>query len=72
MAANTFTLSFECNNEVFADYVNDAIADALLAVSKHVRHERLAPNEAQWVRDNNGNRIGTWKLDRRRVSHLHG
>jgi hypothetical protein len=59
----TFSVQFECENEVFTDYMNDAIADALLNISKRVRHERLQPNEAQWVRDNNGNRIGTFKFE---------
>jgi hypothetical protein len=60
-----FTLSFECENAVFADYPADAIADALLAVSKEVRRHDLRPNSAQWIRDGNGNRIGTYKYESR-------
>jgi hypothetical protein len=60
-----FRFEIECDNEVFTDYPADAIADALLAVSKQVRREGLYPNSAQWIRDNNGNRIGTFKYENR-------
>lgn len=63
-----FTVSFECENAVFGDYPADAIADALLAISKKVRQGGLRPNEAQWVRDNNGNRIGTYKYENREAA----
>jgi hypothetical protein len=59
-----FTLWFECENSVFDDHTADAIADALLAVSKEVRQHGINANGAAWIRDNNGNRIGTYKYDK--------
>jgi hypothetical protein len=61
----TFTLTFECDNAVFADYRDDAIADVLLAASKQVRQRGTHLNEAYWLHDSNGNRIGTYKYEDR-------
>jgi hypothetical protein len=58
-----FSLAFECENAVFEDYPADAIADALLAVSKEVRQRPLVANAVRMICDNNGNRVGTWKYE---------
>jgi hypothetical protein len=61
MTTKRFTLWFACENAVFDEYTHDAIADALLAVSKEVRKHGTRPNEANSIRDNNGNIIGSYK-----------
>jgi|SoimicmetaTmtHMC_FD_contig_31_7494711_length_471_multi_2_in_0_out_0_2 hypothetical protein len=56
-----FTLKFSTANAVFdGPYTADAIADALLAVSKRVRQRGLDPAFGPIV-DNNGNTIGSYK-----------
>jgi hypothetical protein len=56
-----FTLKFSTANAVFdGPYTADAIADALLAVSKRVRQRGLDPAHGPIV-DNNGNTIGSYK-----------
>lgn len=57
-----FKIAFDCDNDVFADYLHDAIADALLDVSKKVRQGNLHGR----VRDNNGNHIGDFEFKERR------
>ena len=57
--ARKFKISFECENAVFADYLHDAIADALLCVSKKIRQ---TGNLHGLVYDNNGNLIGNYDL----------
>jgi hypothetical protein len=65
MNTKHFHLEFECENDVFATDLTHAIADALLSASKDVRRHGVYPNSAQWIRDNNGNRIGTYKYEQR-------
>ena len=55
----TFKLAFECENVMFEEYLHDAIADALLEISKQVRR---TGNLHGLVRDNNGNLIGDYDL----------
>lgn len=55
-----FTLKFSTANAVFDGYTADAVADALLAVSKRVRQQGLDPAFGPVV-DNNGNTIGSYK-----------
>lgn len=57
------TLYFECENDVFADDLANAAADALLATSKYIRmHGVCRPTDRGQIRDNNGNSIGMWEF----------
>jgi len=58
-----FKIEFECENAVFSDDLHNAIADAVLDVSKKVRQ---TGNLHGLVRDNNGNLIGHYDLQEAR------
>lgn len=59
MPKRTFAIKFKCENDVFVNDLHNAIADAVLAVSKKVRQTN---NLHGLVRDNNGNIIGEYDL----------
>lgn len=54
-----FKIEFECENDVFANDLHNAIADAVLSVSKRIRQ---VGDLHGVVRDNNGNLIGQYDL----------
>jgi hypothetical protein len=68
--AKMFKLEIECDNEAFGMdlYENRVeIARILRELGDKLGHsaEELYPNSAQWVRDYNGNRVGTYKFEDR-------
>lgn len=58
-----FQITFDCENDVFAEDLHNAIADAVLHVSKRVRQHGDLHGI---VRDNNGNTIGYYNLHNER------
>lgn len=54
-----FSLSFDCDNEAFAEDLRETIADTLIDVEKRVA--KSSENEGP-IYDVNGNRIGQWEL----------
>jgi hypothetical protein len=71
--AKTFKLEIECDNDAFHPYPDLAIANILRDVAEKITGQyRLSDirNSAQWVRDNNGNRVGTYKYEDRNALKL--
>lgn len=68
-----FTIEIECDNAAFGECESDCameLANILTdLVKNHIGVEALLrPNNAQWIRDSNGNRVGTFKFeDRERI-----
>ena len=62
-AAHAGVIELETDNASFAHNPGDQIARILLAVSRELKGGARYPNAAQWVRDDNGNRVGTWKYE---------
>lgn len=63
----TFKLEIECENAMFGDddtAIAEGIAYCLQLVAKEL-HRDIYPNAAQWIRDINGNRVGTYKYENR-------
>ena len=58
-----FIVTFECENDVFANDLHNAVADAVLSVSKKVRQTGSLHG---LVRDSNGNLIGKFDLTEKR------
>lgn len=54
-----FQITFDCENDVFAEDLHRGIADALVQVARRVRVEGDLHG---LVRDMNGNRIGAYDL----------
>jgi hypothetical protein len=59
----TFKLEIEC--AAFDDDAAIEIAFQLREIAVDIRDGGLHPNSAQWIRDANGNRVGTWKFEDR-------
>lgn len=63
MTQKMFNVFFYCENDVFNDDLANAVADALLSVSRYVlSHGVCAPRDSGQIRDNNGNSIGMWEF----------
>jgi hypothetical protein len=65
-----FKFELECDNAAFGDNSIEArfeIARILSELASKIRKdsESLYPNSAQWIRDVNGNRVGTYKFESR-------
>jgi hypothetical protein len=60
----TFKIEIDCDNAAF-EYPAPELADILEHVGGCLRTGHLYPNAAQWVRDSNGNRVGTYKYENR-------
>ena len=58
----TFKLEIECDNDAFADYPAREITRILQQVAIEINRS-MHCNSAQWVRDSNGNRVGTYKYE---------
>jgi hypothetical protein len=68
--AKMFKLEIECDNEAFGERPFQhclEIARILRETSERLEAdiENLYPNSAQWVRDINGNQVGTYKFEDR-------
>jgi hypothetical protein len=63
-----FKLEIECDNDAFGGdnfEVGAELARILRATAQRIERESLYPNSAQWLRDVNGNRVGTYKFESR-------
>jgi hypothetical protein len=61
-----FTLTIECDNAAFGDDDSAACAEInriMRHLSARLEASELYPNSAQWIRDVNGNRVGTYKYE---------
>jgi uncharacterized protein YbjQ (UPF0145 family) len=62
----TFRIELECDNAAFDDSPGHEIARILKRVASEILASgELYPNSAQWIRDVNGNRVGTYKYESR-------
>ena len=59
----TFKIEIDCDNAAF-EYPAHEIAEILRCIAADLS-ENLHRNSAQWIRDCNGNRCGTWKYENR-------
>ena len=61
----SFSLNIECNNDAFVDAAGDEIARILRDTANRIANGELDNLHAYWVRDVNGNRVGTYKFEER-------
>lgn len=59
----TFNLTIDLGNDAMTSEAD--VAAALLRVAGEIAKEGFYRNSAQWIRDANGNRVGTYKYEDR-------
>jgi hypothetical protein len=66
----SFKIELDMGND--AMQTAEDVAGVLIRIAAQLTAEGFYTNSAQWVRDANGNRVGTFKYENRDRSSLHG